>query len=538
MEELVRHERKIALLHLHHHPRPHFFNCTFTKHSVISVLHYNSLFTLEERRNGAVIIHFLISLYCFTALAILCDHYFCASLEKLCKRLRIPTDVAGATFMAAGSSMPTLCIAIASVFMDEGDIGLGTIIGSTMFNILFITAVCGLCAGMVITLHTWPLIRDSFVYVVHLTGLLIVIQDNVVHFYEALLFPLLYSSYVVIMVFNTRLEKLFEKMCGSYCKYFRIHKGMEMVEMEDPRDFMNCNETPKDQDATENIENNVEDKILEEKESQEHETEKRSKHEEEPKSNFEEESEGTSHVHGFKPSSPFHMPEPLLKRSLWFILLPLHAIFYVTMPDCRKKEWESWYPVTFFLSIVWMAMISYVLVWTVSIIGETLSIPECIMGLTLLAAGSSVPDVVSSLVVAKHGMGDMALANCIGSNIFDILCLGLPWFLATTVVHPHSVVLIQSGHIIYTALCLFGTVFITLIAIHLNKWNLDKRLGCVLLFVYLLSLSVAVLLEALPGGPGGHGHEAKLIPHHPGHVPRKGLGHSRHQASANALHST
>ncbi|EDO25813.1 predicted protein, partial [Nematostella vectensis] len=121
-------------------------------------------------------------------------------------RLRIPTDVAGATFMAAGSSMPTLFIAIASVFMGEGDIGLGTIIGSSMFNILFITAICGLFSGMVISLHTWPIVRDSCVYVVNLVGLLIVIHDNVIHFYEALIFPVLYTGYILIMVFNTRLE--------------------------------------------------------------------------------------------------------------------------------------------------------------------------------------------------------------------------------------------------------------------------------------------------------------------------------------------
>ena len=130
--------------------------------------------------------------------------------------------------MAAGSSMPTLFIAIASVFMDEGDIGLGTIIGSTMFNILFTTAICGICSGMVIALHSWPLIRDSAVYVLHLTGLLIVIHDNVIHFYEALLFPVMYSFYIVIMIFNSKLEKLYENIFG------KCFKTDDMIEMEDP----------------------------------------------------------------------------------------------------------------------------------------------------------------------------------------------------------------------------------------------------------------------------------------------------------------
>lgn len=52
------------------------------------------------------------------------------------------------------------------------------------------------------------------------------------------------------------------------------------------------------------------------------------------------------------------------------------------------------------------------------------------MGLTFLAAGTSVPDAVSSIIVTKQGHGAMGLSNSIGSNTIDIfLCLGLPWLL-------------------------------------------------------------------------------------------------------------
>lgn len=62
------------------------------------------------------------------------------------------------------------------------------------------------------------------------------------------------------------------------------------------------------------------------------------------------------------------------------------------------------------------------------IIGHTIGIPSVIMGLTLLAAGTSVPDLLTSVIVARMGEGDMALSSSIGSNIFDILVgLPLPW---------------------------------------------------------------------------------------------------------------
>ena len=45
---------------------------------------------------------------------------------------------------------------------------------------------------------------------------------------------------------------------------------------------------------------------------------------------------------------------------------------------------------------------------------------EQVTGTTLLAAGTSVPDLISSVIVARKGYGDMAVSSSIGSNIFDI----------------------------------------------------------------------------------------------------------------------
>lgn len=53
-------------------------------------------------------------------------------------------------------------------------------------------------------------------------------------------------------------------------------------------------------------------------------------------------------------------------------------------------------------------------------VGETIGISEEIMGLTILAAGTSIPDLITSVIVARKGMGDMAVSSSVGSNIFDI----------------------------------------------------------------------------------------------------------------------
>ena len=53
--------------------------------------------------------------------------------------------------------------------------------------------------------------------------------------------------------------------------------------------------------------------------------------------------------------------------------------------------------------IVWIGVTSYILVWMVTIIGYTFMIPDTVMGLSLVAFGSSVPDCLSSLFVAQKG---------------------------------------------------------------------------------------------------------------------------------------
>merc|ERR1740138_1619778 len=72
--------------------------------------------------------------------------------------------------------------------------------------------------------------------------------------------------------------------------------------------------------------------------------------------------------------------------------------------------------------------LSYIMVDAASRIGIILKIPSLVMGLIPLAAGTSIPDALSSIAVAKQGEGDMAVCNALGSNVFDILLgLGVPW---------------------------------------------------------------------------------------------------------------
>lgn len=59
------------------------------------------LFTMSQRRHGAVIFHIFGMVYMFVALAIVCDEFFIPALDVITEKLEISEDVAGATFMVS-----------------------------------------------------------------------------------------------------------------------------------------------------------------------------------------------------------------------------------------------------------------------------------------------------------------------------------------------------------------------------------------------------------------------------------------------------
>ena len=108
--------------------------------------------------------------------------------------------------MAAGSSAPELFTSIVGVIIAQSDVGLGTIVGSAVFNILFIVSVCALAARQTLNIDWYPLTRDSTCYIIVIAALLGILNDGLVYWYEASILIALYVCYIVFMYFNSRLE--------------------------------------------------------------------------------------------------------------------------------------------------------------------------------------------------------------------------------------------------------------------------------------------------------------------------------------------
>ncbi|XP_028131192.1 probable sodium/potassium/calcium exchanger CG1090 [Diabrotica virgifera virgifera] len=482
------------------------------------------------RRHGGLIIHIIVAVYMFLGLAIVCDEYFVASLDRICEELKMAPDVAGATFMAAGSSAPELATVIIGVFLAKDDIGISGVIGSAVFNIMFVIACCGLCSSAVVYLNWWPLVRDSFFYAISILVMLVVIFDKKISWLESLVMILTYLVYCVVLHFNTPLERWaqtwpvpFKKMSPTEQSGLVSYKtledggkhqsyGMEQTNAAQGYGVEQTQQFQQPPDYSDPGMNNFgmawsPEKYQDSFASQLSGPELNQASQPEPTAPPPAVPEPVRPVQPdyYRPKEydPAAHVDPLVRpeggwyqQASWGLIFPIHWLCRKTMPDCRSEKYRNWYPFTFFVSMVWISFYSYFMVWMITIIGYTLGIPDTVMGLTFVAAGVSVPDALSSVAVIKEGYGDMAVSNAVGSNVFDILiCLGLPWFIKTAIIRPGSTVRVLSKGLTYSTLSLLSTVVFLVVATHMNGWKLDRRFGIMLMVWYLVFITFASMYE-------------------------------------------
>ena len=70
-----------------------------------------------------------------------------------------------------------------------------------------------------------------------------------------------------------------------------------------------------------------------------------------------------------EPLPLWQAPNGSFERFIWAVCLPLRAAAHYTMPNCRLEKWRNYYLASFFLSMLWISIFSYVMVWMITIIG-------------------------------------------------------------------------------------------------------------------------------------------------------------------------
>lgn len=523
-------------------------------------LYPDDLFTPEELANGAIVLHVIGVLYLFVALAVVCDEFFVPALEVITERTGVSDDVAGATFMAAGGSAPELFTSFIGVFIASSQVGFGTIVGSAVFNVLFVIGMCAVFSKELLELTWWPLFRDSMYYSLSLGVLVAFFWDNFIEVWEALLLLVMYGGYVVFMKYNVQ---CYELITGD-----KASAVVEEVELSrHPSSALNVNlmrvpatfragvlhlmlretdplgkgEKAHQETRFKRVAAMVHDHVATVRTKEALAGEEKSSITAEDVAaarraridDAERASMGSGNKVAPDPTSPggdsvkpasdgdlqpargvdvsaggdddadgseaveLRWPSEggVAGQVAYVFMLPLMCLLYFTVPDVRRSpKWREWYPVTFVMSILWIGCFSFFMVWFAITIGETAGIPDPVMGLTFLAAGTSIPDLLSSVIVARQGLGDMAVSSSIGSNIFDVLVgLPLPWFFATAV--RGEPIAVGTKGLKFSVVVLFAMLIFVVLIIKLSNWKMTKGLGYSMFALYVVFVALNLLVE-------------------------------------------
>ena len=114
----------------------------------------------------------------------------------------------------------------------------------------------------------------------------------------------------------------------------------------------------------------------------------------------------------------------------------------------------------FVIGLVLLAVSARLLVNGADTIAKSFGLSELVIGLTVVAIGTSLPELAASLVSARKGHHDIALGNIIGSNIFNfIIVMSIPALAGTTTLEPAVFLRDYGGVVVLTLVLVLAMVF-------------------------------------------------------------------------------
>ena len=294
--------------------------------------------------------------------------------SKLAAVMGISPLVIGLTIVAYGTSSPEMFVSIQAAVLQQADIAVGNIVGSNIFNVLFILGICALFAPLPVTKK---LIKTDVPIMIGASlALFLVTLDGNISRWDGLLFLAGIVVYTFSAFFLSRREN--KKIKAEYEKEFGLKKDNSLD----------------------------------------------------------------------------------LRNVLKYILLIVSGLVFLVV----GARW---------------------LVDSAVVIAKQLGVSELIIGLTLVAAGTSLPELATSIVATLRKERDIAIGNVVGSNIFNILgILGVSSLVSKNGI-PVSYGLIHFNipvMVAVAAACL--PIFLTRHLI--SRWEGALFLGCYIVYIIYL----------------------------------------------------
>lgn len=422
------------------------------------------------------------------------------SIDSIAKRYDIHDDIAGATLIAAGASAPELLCTFISLFITQSSLGLGTIVGSEVFN-LFIIAAGSVYAteGRMLQLERKSMLRDAGFYAFSILLLYLSLSDGrdvyiidgvivddgtdeahierriFVQFWKAVLLLGGYVIYVVVCM-NSSIDNK-EVNDGAS----RIDAGGNVDDDNVARECMDTTVSPYAlNDECNNVNNHNNEHVVASTIIVNHNTDEIDYH------------------HMDLISKPTNNASKM-ELFLWYILYPLRLLMHYTLPqnndeiDTQRRCGYSSYLciyITVSSCLVWLCISSYLMVTSLESLAALIGISDAVMGSTVSAAGTSWPAYVASRMAAEKGMGGKAVSNIFGSNTFNIcIGLGFPWVVYIGVsmrFHPYTD--LDDVGVVESMVALLATLlmFVILVALKdfvLMEWHANLFVGLYILYV-------------------------------------------------------
>ncbi len=184
----------------------------------------------------------------------------------------------------------------------------------------------------------------------------------------------------------------------------------------------------------------------------------------------------------------------MVYRWLGLVLLALFVAYIVYLiidakrhPEPETEEAKKPYWKCFLLIILGLALIvggGQAVVQSAKYIARAAGMTETLIGLTIVAVGTSLPELVTSVVAARKGETGLAIGNVVGSNIFNLmLILGI-----SSSIHPVEVnvaSIFDLGILIVVSLIVF--------LFSISKKRVVRGEGIVMILVYIADVVFAIL---------------------------------------------
>ena len=135
--------------------------------------------------------------------------------------------------------------------------------------------------------------------------------------------------------------------------------------------------------------------------------------------------------------------------------------------------------------IICLILGSNAVVDAASFIAKELGVSERMISLTIIAFGTSLPELVTSVIATKKGEYDIAIGNVVGSNIFNIsIVLGVPLIIFGT---------ISSITFNYIDLFVLFLSSFLLFIFSLKDHKIDRKEGIVFLLIFIIYYSFVII---------------------------------------------